>query len=187
MSDDRLSEPPDETLTITGENAQAHVGTEAALPSIVMELFGLSRAQVALWSFAILVTLALGTAVADAMVETDVERLEEVGRVLGRTDQNSRIDGLLAWADPEREPVYVSAGRAHHRIDGDGDLSGALREVLEPLDHHGALAILQDDVEIHGETGTVSIGARVDGDRVDVTLTLRREGQGWLLSGVRSY
>ncbi len=152
-----------------------------------MELFGLTRAQVALWSVAILATLALGTAVADAMVETDVERLDEVARVLARDQANSRVDGLLAWADPSREPVYVSARHAHYRIDDGAELSDALHEALAPLDRDGAIEIVQDDVSVRGETGTVSVGARVDGERVDVTLTLRREGQGWLLSGVRSY
>lgn len=152
-----------------------------------MELFGLTRAQVALWSFAIVTTLALGTAVADAMVETDVERLDEVARVLSRPDAASRIDGLLAWADPAREPVYVSAGRSHVRVDDGADLPDALHDALAPLDHDGPLEILQDDVSVNGETGTVSLGARVEGERVDVTLTLRREGQGWLLAGVRAY
>lgn len=152
-----------------------------------MELFGLTRLQVGLWTAAILTTLVLGTAVADAMVETDVERLEEVSRVLTQSTPDRRVDGLLAWAEPAREPVYLSAGRDHRRIDDGGDLPAALHDVLAPLDEDGALEILQDEVAVNGETGTVSVGARVDGDRVDVTLTLRREGQGWLLSGVRVY
>ena len=153
----------------------------------MLQLFGLTRLQVGLWSAAILVILGLGTAVADAMVETDVERLEEVSRVLSRPDANGRIDGLLAWADPSREPVYVTIGRGRRRIDDGADLSDALHEALAPLDHSGAVEILQDEVNVQGETGTVSIGARSGGARVDVTLTLRREGQGWLLSGVRAY
>lgn len=152
-----------------------------------MELFGLTRAQVALWSFALLATLALGTAAADAMVETDVERLDEVAAVLTRPDADSRVDGLLAWADPAREPVYVSAGRSHYRVDDGADLPDALHEALGPLGQSGPLEVLQDDVSVRGETGTVALGARIDGERVDVTLTLRREGQGWLLAGVRAY
>ncbi len=152
-----------------------------------MELFGLTRAQVALWSSALLVTLALGTAVADAMVETDTERLEEVARVLTLDGADRRVDGLLAWAAPSREPVYVSAGRAHWRIDDEAALPDVLHDALEPLDRDGHVEIVQDEVDVRGETGTVSVGARVDGERVHVTLTLRREGQGWLLSGVRTY
>jgi hypothetical protein len=152
-----------------------------------MQLFGLTRAQIALWSFALLCTLALGTAVADAMVETDAERLEEVARVLSRHDPGSRVDGLLAWADAEREPVYLTSGRTHYRVDDQADLPGALSDVLAPLARSGELDVLQDEVTVNGETGTVALGARVDGERVDVTLTLRREGQGWLLSGVRAF
>lgn len=152
-----------------------------------MELFGLSRAQIALWSASILVTLALGTAVADAMVETDEERLDEVARVLTREHADDRIDGLLAWADPSREPVYLSAHRTRVRIDDPANLAAALHDALSALDHDGPVEIVQDDVSVRGETGVVSIGARVDDERVDVTLTLRREGQGWLISGIRAY
>lgn len=152
-----------------------------------MELFGLTRAQVALWSVAILTTLALGTAVADAMVETDAERLEEVSRVLSRDHAGSRVDGLLAWADPAREPVYISVGRSHYRVDASDRLPDALHEALAALDHQGPMELVQNDVSVNGETGTVSVAARIEGERVDVTLTLRREGQGWLLSGVRAY
>lgn len=152
-----------------------------------MELFGLSRSQIALWSLALGLTLVLGTAAADAMVETDTERLEEVGRVLARESAGGRVDGLLAWAAPSREPVYVSAGRAHWRVDDDAELPDVLHEALAPLDDGRDVEVVQDEVSVRGETGTVAVATRVDGERVDVTLTLRREGQGWLLSGVRAF
>jgi hypothetical protein len=151
-----------------------------------MDLFGISRAQLALYAFTIVVVVALGTAVADAMVETDTERLDEVARVLGRSDPDARIDGLLAWADPSREPVFVTAHRSHVRVDDAADLSPVLHDALDRL-AEGDVEILQSDASVRGETGTVSVGTRVDGERFDVTLTLRREGQGWLLAGVRAY
>ncbi len=174
-------------LAISRRSGPSERGTNPAPCLDVLQLFGLTRLQVGLWSAAILVILGLGTAVADAMVETDAERLEEVSRVLSRPDANGRIDGLLAWADPSREPVYVTVGRGRRRIDDGADLSDALHEALAPLDHDGSVEIVQNEVNVQGETGTVSIGARTDGERVDVTLTLHREGQGWLLSGVRAY
>ncbi|MFO0684582.1 MAG: hypothetical protein U0234_21180 [Sandaracinus sp.] len=152
-----------------------------------MELFGLTRSQIALWSLTALAVLGLGTAVADAMVETDAERLGEVARVVEQGAPSARVDGLLAWADPAREPVYLTHGRTRYRIDDGADLPDALHDVLAPLDREGAVDVVQDDVSVEGETGTVAIGARVDGERVDVRLTLRREGQGWLLSGVSAY
>lgn len=152
-----------------------------------MALFGLTRSQIAVWSFALAVTLVLGTAVADAMVETDTERLEEVARVLSHEGSGRRVDGLLAWAAPSREPVYVSAGHAHWRVDDEGELPDVLHQALAPLDEGSDVEILQDEVSVRGETGTVAVGARVDGERMDLTLTLRREGQGWLLSGVRAF
>jgi len=151
-----------------------------------MDVLGLGRAQLALWSVTIVLVVALGAAAADAMVETDAERLDEVARVLRRPDPDARIDGLLAWADPSREPVYVSAHRTHVRVEDAADLSPALHDALDALTE-GSVEIVQNEVSVRGETGTVSVGARVDGQRVDVTLTLRREGQGWLLSDVRAY
>jgi hypothetical protein len=146
----------------------------------------MTRSRIMLWSLSLLVVLALGTAAADAMVETDEERLAEVADVLVRDRAGGRVDALLAWADPSREPVYVSVGRRHERVDEGDDLAASLHDALASLDE-GSVDVVQRDIEVRGQTGTVSMRARVQGEPVDVTLTLRREGQGWLLAGVRTY
>lgn len=145
----------------------------------------MSKSRVALWVGSVLLFLVLGTAVADAMVETDEERLADVADVLVRENAEMRVDGLLAWSDPDRQPVYVTEGRTRSRIDDSADLPDALHAALGAFDADQPVEVVQRDVSISSETATVSLRARADGERVDVTITLRREGQGFLISGVR--
>ncbi len=145
----------------------------------------MSKSRILIWSSSVLSFLALGTAAADAMVETDEERLAEVASVLVRDEADRRVDGLLAWSDPDRQPVYVTEGRVRTRIDDSADLPEALHDVLAPFDADAPVEVVQRDVSVSPETATVSLRARAGGERVDVTITLRREGQGYLISGVR--
>jgi hypothetical protein len=145
----------------------------------------MSKSRVMLWAGSLLAFLVLGTAVADAMVETDEERLGEVADVLVRDNADMRVDGLLAWSDPDRQPVYVTQGRDRTRIDDAADLPDALHAALGAFDADQPVEVVQRDVSISAETATVSLRARADGERLDVMITLRREGQGYLISGVR--
>ncbi len=145
----------------------------------------MSKSRVALWVGSLIAFLVLGTAVADAMVDTDEERLGEVADVLVRDNPDSRVDGLLAWSDPDRQPVYVTEGRTRRRIDDSADLPDALHGALSAFDADEPVEVVQRDVSIDRETATVSLRARAGGERVDVTISLRREGQGYLISGVR--
>lgn len=145
----------------------------------------MSKSRIALWVGSVLLFLVLGTAVADAMVETDEERLSEVAEVLVRDNADMRVDGLLAWSDPDRQPVYVTEGRSRTRIDDPSDLPDALHAALSAFDADQPVEVVQRDVSISSETATVSLRARAAGERVDVTITLRREGQSYLISGVR--
>jgi hypothetical protein len=145
----------------------------------------MSKSRITLWVSSVLLFLVVGTAVADAMVETDEERLTEVADVLVRDDADMRVDGLLAWSDPDRQPVYVSEGRTRTRIDDSADLPEALHAALGAFDADQPVEVVQRDVSISQETATVSLRARADGERMDVTITLRREGQSYLISGVR--
>lgn len=145
----------------------------------------MSKSRIVLWVGSVLLFLVLGTAVADAMVETDEERLTEIANVLVRDDAEMRVDGLLAWSDPDRQPVYVTEGRSRTRIDDPAELPEALHAALFAFDADQPVEVVQRDVAISSETATVSLRARASGERVDVTITLRREGQSYLISGVR--
>lgn len=145
----------------------------------------MTKSRLALWIGSVALFLLLGTAVADAMVETDEERVVAVADVLLRDRADTRVDGLLAWSDPDRQPVYVTLGRERSRIDDSADLRDALHDALAEFDTDAAVELVQRDVEVSGETATVTLRARAEGEPVDVTITLRREGQGFLISGVR--
>lgn len=127
-----------------------------------------------------------GTAfAADALVETDEERLGQLADELA--NGHDGIDGVLRWSDLEREPVSVAApGRdAVDYDEGDeGRLSDAVTRALAPLDTSD-LEVIQQTVHVDGDRGTIAMRARADGDIVDATLRLARNGQGWLVTSVR--
>lgn len=164
---------------IRAENAIFGRGTDSA------ESLAMSKSRLALWIGVVALVLVVGTAVADAMVETDEERVGEVVDVLVRDDANMRVDGLLAWSDPDRQPVYVTEGRTRTRIDDSADLPDALHSALAAFDTDAPVEVVQRDVSVSGETATVALRAHAGDERVDVSITLRREGQGFLISGVR--
>src|SRR4051812_45967946 len=106
----------------------------------------MSKSRIALWMVSVLAVLVLGTAVADAMVETDEERLDQVADVLTRDDADMRVDGLLAWSAPDRQPVYVTQGRTRTRIDDAADLPDALHAALGAFDADQPVEVVQQDV-----------------------------------------
>ena len=119
------------------------------------------------------------------MDETDEERLADVLEVLLRPEADTRVDGLLAWSNPDRQPVYVTEGRVRSRIDDASELPAALHSALSAFDADEPVDVVQREVSVSSETATISLRARAGGERVDVTITLRHEGQGYLISGVR--
>lgn len=136
--------------------------------------------------YAVIATLAVGgTALAaDALVESDTERLEQLADEL---DEGEGVDAVLRWSDPERAEVSVGAGDARSRVYGEGDdvaLSEAVTRALAPLDTDD-LDVVQRSVTVDGDRGTIALRARADGDAVNATLRLARNGQGWLVTSVR--
>ena len=53
------------------------------------------------------------TALADALVTSDEERLDEVAAAVTGGDAGDRLDALLAYADVEREPAAIGGRRVH--------------------------------------------------------------------------
>jgi hypothetical protein len=130
-----------------------------------------------------LTLLAAGTALADVLVETDSERLQEIVALL-EEDVDGRVDRLATYADAERVPVLVSDGGHAERLRDGADLRGRLHEVLEALDAEDA-ELLQVTSALEGDEGRVTLRVRSDGEVSDLELTLRREGQTFLLTGAR--
>lgn len=131
---------------------------------------------------AALVVIGAGAVLADVLVETDRERLDEVVALL--EGGGDRVDRIATYADAERVPVAVSDRGGTERL-RDGDLlRDRLHEVLAPLDARGA-EITQITSTLDGDQGRVTLRVRADGEVSDLELTLRRDGQTFLLVGAR--
>lgn len=134
------------------------------------------------WLIAALAALSiLGvTALADALVTSDEERLDEVAAAVTHGESGSRLDALLAYADVEREPAVIGGRRVHD----ERELERSLASELGVLDE-GELEVVETTSRVLGESGRIALRVRAEGEIVDAELVLRRDGQGWLLSGAR--
>ncbi len=137
--------------------------------------------------YSLLGALAIGgTAVtADALVETDEERLEALADELEEGGP-AAVDGVLRWTDLAREPVTVRDDRRDRELEEgeDGALADAVTDALAPLGR-GEVDVVQRSVEVRGDRGTIALRARVDGELIDANLRLSRSGQGWLVTSLR--
>ncbi len=95
-------------------------------------------------------------------------------------ESGARLDALLAYADVEREPAVIG-GR---RIRDERELERSLASELGVLDE-GELEVVEATSRVLGESGRIALRVRTGGEIVDAELALRRDGQGWLLSGAR--
>lgn len=137
----------------------------------------------ALFSVLGLTLLGAGTALADVLVETDSERLQEIVDMI-EEGSDARVDRLAAYADAERVAVVVSDGGRAERVRDDAELRDRLHEVLGALDVNDA-EIVQVTSTLEGDEGRVTLRVRADGEFDNLELTLRREGQTFLLVGAR--
>jgi hypothetical protein len=137
---------------------------------------------IALFSLLAVLLFGVATAVADALVETDAERLEEIVRVL--EDDGARVDRLAAYADAERVAVLVTERGHAERVHDSDLLRDRLHEVLSPLDGERA-ELLQVTHDVSGDEGRITVRVRDEDEVASLELTLRREGQTFLLVGAR--
>ena len=124
--------------------------------------------------------------VADALVETDEEQLGQLADELTEAPADERIGGVLRWMDLSREEVRVEADDRVRRFD-DADehrLSDAVFDALAPFASDD-LEVVQRSVRVDGDRGTVAVRVRADGTLRDATLRTARNGQGWVVTGVR--
>jgi hypothetical protein len=141
----------------------------------------MQSARFAVW--AALATFAIGgiALAADALVESDEERVDDVADAMVGGASDRRVDAVLAWVDPSRVPVVVDGERY---AEDDGDPAPAIRDALAPLDAD-RLEVVQRSVSLEGDRATVALRVRSEGDLVDVQVAMRRDGQAWLVSDVR--
>lgn len=132
---------------------------------------------------------ALATAIAiwwalDALVVTDEERLQAfVDDVTGPVTPQ-RIDEALRWVDPSVEPVEVRVlGRAEYYEEMEPLRQRAHRS-LDPVAGTD-LRTLQQGIDVNDGLATVSLRELTDRGMLQVTFTLHRHEERWLVSEVQ--
>lgn len=139
--------------------------------------------------YGLVATLVIGGVAfaADALFVSEHEELEQLASDLTRPDADERVDAVLRWTDPSREPVTLTRGRDVQRFEEQDDygLAQGLGDALAPFDA-GDLEVVQRSVRIDGDRATVAVRVRGDGELHDATLRLARSGQGWLVTDVRT-
>lgn len=142
-------------------------------------------ARFAVWGLVATVAIGGVALAADALGESDQERIDELADAMVGTHADRRADAVLAWVDPTRVEVTVQAGRSSERFgDLDADPGDAIRDALAPL-ASGSIEVVQRSVSVEGDRGRVALRVRSDGEIVDAQLGLRRDGQSWLVDEVR--
>lgn len=137
--------------------------------------------------FGILV-LGGGTFVADALVETDEERLGSYADELVKADRGAEADVVRGWAELSRSAVRVEGPSGVERFDDGREelaLTAALQDALRPLSDARRVDVVQRAIRIDGDRGTVALRVRADGQIENLTLRFARSGQGWVLDRVR--
>ena len=120
-------------------------------------------------------------AAADALVVTESERLHALADSLTDEAPGRRVDQLLRYVAPGREPIELSvAGRRHSYSEGhEVELSDALRSGLAFLEQRGVSAV-QESVSHDQREAVVALRLRAGSELYDVTLYLRRHDDRWL-------
>lgn len=135
-----------------------------------------------------LLVLGGGTFVADALVETDEERLDSYAEELVKADRGAEADVVRGWAELSRSAVRVDGPSGPERFDRGRDqlaLTEALEDALAPLSNAQRLEVVQRAIRVDGDRGTIALRVRADGRVEDLTIRFARSGQGWVLERLR--
>ena len=121
------------------------------------------------------------SAVADALVVTEGERLSALADSLTEEDPGRRVDQLLRYVVPGREPVELTvSGRPRHFGEGqEVELSDQLRTALGFLEQRG-VSVVQESVSRDGDEGVVALRLRAGSALHDVALYMNRHEDRWL-------
>ena len=123
--------------------------------------------------------------VADALVESDEERLEQLEAALGADEGERRLDALASWAG--EESVAILADRRRTWVDtseGRATLRGAIDDAIPEL-ADGA-PVVSSDATLTGRRARITLRLReAHGNPVDVTIELAVDEQRFSLLEVR--
>jgi hypothetical protein len=141
-------------------------------------------ARFGVWALAATIAVSAVALAADALVESDEERLTELAEAIAGGRGEQRVAAVLAWVDPERIAVTVRQGRKVEHFEADDDPSEAVREALALL-ASDALEVVQRTLDVRGDRATIALRIRADGELADLHIGLRRDGEAWRVSEVR--
>jgi len=120
-------------------------------------------------------------AVADALVVTDQERIEQLVDSLEGEVQDTSLDEVLRFIETDREPLELrTRERTRHFEDADADIAQWAREALRPL-HGSEIEIVQRTTELEGDEAHVALRARTRYGVVDGAIDLVKRGERWLI------
>lgn len=124
-------------------------------------------------------------AVADALVITDQERIEQLVDSLEGEVRDTTLDDALHFVETDREPVEVrSAEGTRWFEDADADLARRAREALRPL-RGSDIEVLQRTIEIEGAEAHLALRARTRYGVVDGNVDFVKHGERWLIQRAR--
>ncbi len=138
-------------------------------------------------TWALVATFAVGgvALAADALVESDEERIDDLIDAATQRAGDRRMDAVLSAIDPARVELTVADGRAVMRFgEDDADPSDAIRDTLAALESDD-LEVVQRSIAVRDDPADVSLRVRSRGDVVDFQLGLARDGQSWLVQTIR--
>jgi len=123
--------------------------------------------------------------VADALVESDEERLEELEAALTGAEASGRLDAIASWAG--EESVAVVADRRRVWVDaeeGEAALRSAIDDALPELGE--GVPVVTSDRAITGSRARITLRLRGEhAEPVDVAVELALEEQRFSLLEVR--
>ena len=142
--------------------------------------------KIALYAFALTLLGGSVATVADALVLTDEEQLDALVEDLTSSRVGHRVDAVLDFAAPSREPVEVVAdGEADSFADGDEvELAGRTRALLADLETDD-LDVVQHTVDIEGERARIVVRVRTADGYLNAQLRLHRHEDRWLIESLR--
>lgn len=145
----------------------------------------MTSSRIAVYVVAILVAIFGVVFVADALVESDEERLEGLEASLVGADPEHRLDRLVGWAGAESVAVVAEGRRAWvDAEEGEGALRAAVEDALPELSEP-ATELVQHHSVLTGRRGRVTLRLRDQAGPVDVSLELALEDERFSLIEVR--
>lgn len=143
---------------------------------------GMSRST---WLSAAVLLTCIGSlaAVADALVVTEEERIEEFVDALSGEVSTDAVDDALAFVDTDRVPLTLRTERRRERFEeGDSaDLAELARDALRPLQGTDT-TLIQSDVRVEGEIAFAAVRVRTERGLVDANFEFEKASGRWLLS-----